>query len=246
MELITKENHKIIYDRVIGKNNDTIVFLGGLMSDRKGSKASYLKDWAESENHHYICFDYLGHGESDLKFEECNINIWLENSLQIINELTQGKVILVGSSLGGWLGLRICEIIPQRIKAFIGIAAAPDFTEDLMWDIFDDAIKEKLAQKEIYNLPSDYCEGNYPITINLIKSGRDNFILRREGEVKIDLPVRLFQGMQDKDVPYKYALKIMKKLTSKDIELKIIKDADHSLSRNQDLEKIIKEIKSFI
>jgi len=235
-ELITESGHKIIYDIVSGDDN-YIVFLSGLMSDRLGSKATYLKEFCKKQGYSYICFDYLGHGDSDLKFTECTINTWLSNTQEILNKLVPNKAILVGSSLGGWLSLRAAELDARKIKAIVGLAAAPDFTEDLMWDIFSLEVKELLESGEIYNLPSDYCDGNYPITMELIKSGRENLLLRKE-KIDVDFPVRLFQGMKDDDVPYQYAIKIAENLVSEDVEVNLIKDGDHRLSTDEQLANI--------
>ncbi len=242
--LIDKKNNKIIYDEVQNNHKKTIIFLSGLKSDRKATKASFFKKYAIQNHYHYICFDYAGHGDSDLEFQDCNIDIWLENIKEIIENLAKKEVVLIGSSLGAWLGLKIAELMPDKISAFIGISSAPDFTEDL-WRVFSDEVKKKLEKGEIYNLSSKYCEGEYPITLQLIESGRINLLLKAK-EININKPVRLFHSMQDEDVDYNYSIKIMEKLTSKDAELKLFKDGNHSLSDEKYLVQIIASLNKFL
>ncbi|MBT4878641.1 MAG: alpha/beta hydrolase [Alphaproteobacteria bacterium] len=234
--LKTKEGYKLIYDQIIGDDN-YIVFLAGLSSDRKATKASFFKNYAKAKGYSYICFDYLGHGDSDLEFSQCDINMWLSNVKDILANLVPKKAIIIGSSLGGWLALRLAELDDSKIKAIIGLASAPDFTESLMWNDFSIEVKAKLERGEIYNLPSDYCDGEYKISMGLINSGRDNLLLNK-AEININIPVRLVQGMQDDDVPYEYGLKLIEKLKTKDAELCLIKNADHRLSDLPVLNKI--------
>ena len=243
-ELITESGHKIIYDIVSGDDN-YIVFLSGLMSDRLGSKATYLKEFCKKQGYSYICFDYLGHGDSDLDFTECNLDIWLANISEILDELIPKKAILVGSSLGGWLAIRLAEKKHPKIAAILGLAAAPDFTEDLIWSQLDKKNKELLKKGQIYNLPSEYCEANYAITYQLIESGRRNLLLNKE-KIKIEIPVRLLQAMEDDDVPYGYAIKLAEKITSKNLSLQLIKNSDHRLSDEYARQKIIENLEDIL
>ena len=242
--LKTKEGHKLIYDIYLGDNN-YIVFLGGLGSDRKATKASYFKEYCQQKGYSYIRFDYLGHGDSDLSFSSCDINMWLANVLAILHNLVPQQAILIGSSLGGWLALRAAEQNSKKIKAIIGLAAAADFTEELMWRDFSEQIKAELKAGKIYNLPSDYCDGTYAISMGLIESGRENLLLSKNN-IKVNLPVRLVQGMQDKDVPYSYAYRIIEKLATDDAELLLLKNADHRLSCPYILAKITQILENLI
>jgi pimeloyl-ACP methyl ester carboxylesterase len=230
------KGRKIYYD-IIGDGQDAIIFAGGLMSDKEGSKAITFEKFAIEAKRSYIRFDYLGHGISDAKFQETNINDWRDNLFLIIDKLTTGKITLIGSSLGGWLVLLAALRRKERVKKIITIAAAPDFTEDLLWDDFSSKIKKQLEVGEIYNLPSDYCDGEYPISMQLIESGRENFLLRG-GKININIPVRLLHGMEDKDVPYQYSQKIADKLTSNDVEVELIKSGDHRMSEPEILKQI--------
>lgn len=242
--LITKKGEKLIYDYVVGDDN-YFVFLGGLGSSRNATKATYFKQYCKEKGYSYICFDYLGHGDSDLKFSDCDLNMWLDNIFEILEHLVPNQAILIGSSLGGWLALRAAEINPNKIKAIIGLATAADFTENLMWQEFSDEVKAKLSSGEIYNLPVDYCDGEYAISMGLIESGREHMLLDKDF-IKVTLPVRLVQGMQDQDVPYNYAYKIIEKLQSDDTELILVKNADHRLSEPYLLQKIANMLEELI
>ena len=241
---VSRANKKIYYDQVKG-GDQFIVFLAGLKSDRKSSKAIFLKQYALKNNYSYIAFDYLGHGDSDLEFTECDLDIWLSNISEILDELIPKKAILVGSSLGGWLAIRLAEKKHPKIAAILGLAAAPDFTEDLIWSQLDEKNKELLKKGEIYNLPSEYCEANYAITYQLIESGRRNLLLNKE-KIKIEIPVRLLQAMEDDDVPYEYAIKLAEKIISKNLSLQLIKNSDHRLSDEYARQKIIENLEDIL
>lgn len=235
--LLNKKQQKIIYN-IHQASNRWVVFFGGLMSDRKGTKALAFENFCKKNNFSYIRFDYLGHGDSDLDFTKCNINIWLENCLDIIDNLTEEKIIIIGSSLGGWLALLTGLKRPERIQGIITIAVAADFTEDLIWDILTTENKQKLQKGEIYNLPSEYCDGNYPITMDLIKSGRENFLLRNKKKINLKQKIRLFHGMQDEDVPYQYSIDVAQRLASKDVNLTLVKNGDHRMSNDSEIKLV--------
>lgn len=242
MEFLTDQaGRRIVYNKLEGKDAK-IIFLGGLMSDRMGTKATFLENHAKEKQYGYIRFDYLGHGDSDLKFSECGIDDWIQNSLLVLDKLTTGKVILVGSSLGGWLAYLIALARPERISAILTLAAAPDFTEDLMWNIFSPEIQNKIMQGEIYNLPSDYCDGSYPISKKLIESGRQYFLLKDNKPIQINVPTTLIHGMNDEDVPYQYSLKLAEKLASQHVKTICLKNSDHRLSTEKELKIIAAEL----
>ena len=220
--------------------------MSGHASDRMGPNALHIEEYANQNNYGMIGFDYLGHGDSDLKFQDCGIDTWFENSLHVIEKLARNPVVLIGSSLGGWLSL-LCNIKrPEKVKALLTIAAAPDFTEDLMWDSFNDDIKNKINNGEIYNLPNDECEGEYPISKRLIESGREHFLLKNNYKIQINNPVTLLHGVKDKDVPYNYSQLILDKLTSKSKKLILIENGDHRLSTKDDLNRLTKSLNEII
>ena len=239
----TKDNHKIVYNKLSG-NDNYFIFLGGLMSDRKGSKALFFENYCKKHGYSYIRFDYLGHGDSDLKFTDCNIDIWLENSIEIIENLTTGKINLIGSSLGGWLIFLIAKKLPHRIKSLMGIAAAPDFTENLIWQKLSKTEQDNLLSGKIHNLAGcDNQESYYPITMDLIASGRRNLILQPEQPLELSVPVTLIHGMKDIDVPYENSIKLAKQIKMPDnspyqVKTLLLQDGDHRLSDTKSLTAI--------
>jgi pimeloyl-ACP methyl ester carboxylesterase len=231
--LTIKEDRKIAYNQILGKTPG-IVFLGGFMSDRSGKKAIYLESLCQSLGHAYVRFDYFGHGESTGLFTEGTIGIWKEDALAVLDELTQGPQILVGSSMGGWLMLLVALARKERIKSLIGIAAAPDFTEE--FKKLSSTQKEALEKNGVCYLPSQYGESPYPITRQLIEEGKQQVLLK--DKIPITCPVHLLHGMQDKSVTWEKAIKLGECLETQEVVVTLIKDGEHSLSRDSDLEKL--------
>ena len=224
----------IAYRRLAGKNPG-IVFLGGFKSDMTGTKALALEDFARRHGHAFVRFDYLGHGESSGEFEEGTIGRWAEDAIAVIDELTEGSQILVGSSMGGWIMLLTALARPERVAGLIGIAAAPDFTEDLMYARFDEAARQALEREGVYYEPSDYDEP-YPITKRLIDEARSHLLLR--GRIPITAPARLLHGMRDEAVPWEWSAKLAGQLESEDVEITLVKAGDHRLSEPADIARL--------
>ena len=211
-----------------------VVFLGGFRSDMNGSKAVALESWCVAQGRQFLRFDYTGHGQSSGRFEDGTISEWARDAVFAIENLTKGPVVLAGSSMGGWLMMLATLKIGSRIKGLMGLAAAPDFTQDMMERELSDAHKseiEKNGQIEIENCydPND----PYIITKALIDDGRNNLLL--QGSINISAPLRLIQGMKDADVPWQTALRIQEKIISDDVEIQFIKNGDHRLSGASDL-----------
>lgn len=219
-----------------------VVFLGGFKSNMEGTKALALENFCSKEERDYLRFDYSGHGCSSGEFNNLCISDWLEDSLNIIKELTKGPQILVGSSMGGWISLLLAEQVPQKIHAFVGIAAAPDFTEEGFWKDFTKDQKEKLSEQGYIDLPSAYEDGPYRITKQLIDDGRKNLIFGKKKTY--GFPVRLFQGTADVDVKINVALKLLEEITCPNIRLTLIKGADHSFSSEECLMAICDSIQA--
>jgi pimeloyl-ACP methyl ester carboxylesterase len=235
--LMRPGGERLAYRRVAGRaRGPGLVFLGGFNSDMTGIKATRLADWAAARGQAILRFDYLGHGRSSGAFRQGTIGRWRDDALAVIDGLTQGPQILIGSSMGGWLMLLAALARPERIAGLVGIAVAPDFTEDLMWDGMDAATRARLAAEGEVAVPSDYGEEPYIITRALIEDGRRHLVLR--GPIAIDCPVRLLHGMADPDVPYQTSLSLAEKLTSADATVTLIKDGDHRLSREEDLQRV--------
>lgn len=223
----TPQGRSIAYVRTPGQGPG-VVFLGGFMSDMTGTKAQFLQDWARMQGRAFLRFDYSGHGQSSGAFEDWCIGDWAEDALAVINTLTEGPQVLVGSSMGGWISLLVAKAIPERIAGMVGIAPAPDFTEDSMWSGFDEAQRAALMRDGQITVPSDYSPDGYPITRRLIEDGRRHLVLR--APLSLPFPLRILQGTADTDVPPSVALRLMDHADCPDLRLTLLKGADHRFS----------------
>lgn len=224
--LTTPQGRHIAYHKTEGKGPG-VVFLGGFRSDMTGSKALALQAWAEATGHAFLRFDYSGHGASHGAFTEGAVSDWRDDALAVIEILTDGPQILVGSSMGGWIALLLARDMPHRVAGLVGIAAAPDFTE-AMWDAFTLAERTSLLETGLIHRPSDYSVEPYPITWRLIEDGRQLRVL--DGPLPLPFPVRLLQGTADTDVPPAVALALLGHVSSPDLRLTLVRDADHRFS----------------
>ena len=213
-----------------------LVFLPGLRSDMQGSKAIALHEFCAANGHAMLRLDYSGHGASDGSFEAGCIGAWASDALRVIQARTQGPIVLVGSSMGGWIGLLLSRRLGERLAGFVGIAAAPDFTERLMWATMTPQERETILTTGILRVPSEYGE-DMVITRQLIEDGRLQLVL--DSKLALPCPVRLLQGQCDPDVPWELALTLAAHVDSPDVQTILIKDGDHRLSRPQDLARLI-------
>lgn len=239
--LTTPQDRTLAYHRHAGKGPG-VVFLGGFKSDMSGTKAIFLQDWAERQGRAFLRFDYSGHGESSGAFLDGAIGDWADDAIAAISALTEGPQVLVGSSMGGWIALLCARAMPERVAALVGIAAAPDFTEDGMWGSFDESQRDALMRDAQIALPSDYADEPYIITRRLIEDGRQNLVLR--APLELPFPVRLLQGSDDTDVPVSVALRLFDHATSPDMRLTLVKDADHRFSTPECLSLITTTLES--
>lgn len=212
-----------------------VVFLHGLMSDRGGTKALALEAHCRAKGYNFVRFDMSGHGASSGRFEDGTLSRWTADACAVLDALTEGRQILVGSSMGGWVMLRTALARADRIAGLVGIAAAPDFTEEI-WAQLSPAQRRDIEGKGIVQVQSDYDERPYLISRGLIEDGRACCLLN--GPIDIRVPVRLLQGQRDTSVAWQTALKIADRLASEDVHVMLIKDGDHRLSRPQDLAKL--------
>jgi len=241
---LTKNNQKIHYEFINNKSLTTIIFLHGLMSNIQSKKAKHLKKFVNKNKINLLLFEYSGHGKSSGKFTDFSIKNWVNDSRSIIKKLIKkNKIVLVGSSMGAWIGVILIKYFYQRIKGYVGIASAPDFTEELIWKKLNTSEKNNIKKNRIYKLKSNH-NNFYPITKKFIIDGKKNLILNKK--IKCNFPVELLHGINDSSVPWFYSLKLLKTLISKKINLTIINDGDHSLSRDQDLKKLDLAIKNII
>ena len=225
--LTTPQGRRIAYHRTEGVGPG-VVFLGGFKSDMTGTKALYLQDWAAQSGRAFLRFDYSGHGQSSGDFLEGAIGDWFQDAMAAIGSLTMGPQVLVGSSMGGWIALLVARAMADRVAGLVGIAAAPDFTEDSMWASFTEAQRVEMAATGQVALPSEYSEAPYVITRRLIEDGRQHLVLR--APLDLPFPVRLLQGTADVDVPSAVALRLLDYAAGGDIRLTLVKGADHRFS----------------
>ena len=222
----------IAYRRLAGEVPG-IVFLSGFRSDMTGTKALFLEDYCRDRGRAYVRFDYFGHGASSGDFAEGTIGCWRDDAVAVIDSLTEGPQILVGSSMSGWVMLLAALARPERIGALVGIAGAPDFTEELLWQRFTPAQRQELVEHGRGVLPSDYDPRGYLYTRALIEDGRRHLLLGRP--IPLEMPVRLLHGMRDDSVPWQLSLRLAERLASRDVAVTLLKDGDHRLSTPSDL-----------
>lgn len=212
-----------------------MIFCGGFRSDMTGTKAVFLEEQRKKRGQAYVRFDYTGHGASSGDFEELNISTWLQDALDVFDNLTAGPQIVIGSSMGGWIALLLALKRPERVAGLIGLAAAPDFSEDIYHHEFNDAQRRQLENEGRVLLPSGYGDP-YPLTKQLFEDGKKHLLLH--APIDIRCPVRLIHGKKDPDVPWQKSERIAQNLVSKDVEVIFVDDGDHRLSREQDLRLI--------
>lgn len=237
----TSQARKIAYHQTAGTGTG-VVFLGGFKSDMDGTKAVFLEQWAQKNNRPFLRFDYSGHGASSEKFTDGCIGDWADDAAQIISALTTGKQIIVGSSMGGWIALLLAKRITDCIAGMVGIAAAPDFTQDSMWDGFSPAQQAQLMADGQLALENDYSDEPYIITQKLIEDGRDQLVLR--APLDLPFPVRFLHGTADADVAQSVALRLLEHASGNDIRLTLVKGADHRFSEPENLDMIRRAIHS--
>ena len=229
-----------------------LFWLGGFKSDMRGTKAAALDAFAAANGRACVRFDYSGHGESDGAFADGTIGQWLAQSLAVFDGFCRGPQIVVGSSMGGWLALLLARALARRaaasadgptLAALVLIAPAVDFTEALMWNRFSAKIRREIDTKGFWERPSAYGEAPYPITRALIEDGRNYLLLG--GLIETGCPVRILQGVQDADVPWSHASELVSRLAHDDVVLTLVKDGDHRLSRQEDIERLTAAVAEF-
>ncbi|MDD9876404.1 MAG: alpha/beta hydrolase [Magnetovibrio sp.] len=236
-QILTRDDGATIaYHQTAGKHPG-VVFLTGFKSDMTGGKAMELEAFCRERGQAFLRFDYFGHGQSSGEFEDGTIGRWADDAVFAIDGLTEGPQILVGSSMGGWIMLLAALARPDRIAGLVGIAAAPDFTEDLIPAALDDGQKRALERDGVVDIPNCYDDLEpYRIRKRFLDEGRDHLLLR--GEIAINCPVRLIHGREDEDVPWETSHRLMERLASADVEVQLVKAGDHRLSEPHDLTRL--------
>jgi pimeloyl-ACP methyl ester carboxylesterase len=237
--LARDDGETLAYRRVAGRAPG-VLFLGGFKSDMTGTKAMALEAHCRDAGRAFVRFDYLGHGTSSGHFADGTIGRWAADAVAVLDRLTEGPQVLVGSSMGGWLMVLAARARPERVRAMVGIAAAPDFTERLMWREFGQDQRRALERDGVLRLPSQYGDDPYPITRRLIEDGRRHLVL--EAPIGFDGPVRLLHGMADTDVPWQLSVDLADRLTSPDVAVTLVKGGDHRLSTPEDLARLAKTL----
>jgi len=214
-----------------------VMFHTGFCSNMGGEKAQALEAWARAKGHAFTRFDYQGHGGSSGAFVDGSIGLWLGDALAVLDAVTSGPQILVGSSMGGWMTVLVARTRPQRVAGLLGIASAPDFTQDLVQPRLPPEAQTALALQGVWYRPSEYEGGPTAITRYLLEEARQHLVLRRE--IPFDGPVRLIHGQRDEDVPWQTSLRLAECLRSPDVRLTLVKDGGHRLSRPSDIALIV-------
>ena len=226
----------IAYERIEGKNPG-VVFLHGFRSDMTGGKALAVEEFCRKRGQAFVRFDDQGHGSSSGRFEDGCIGLWASDAVAVLDALTEGPQVIVGSSMGGWLMLLAALERRDRVAGLLGLAAAPDFTEELIYPELTEAQKRELLVKSQTEIEDqDGCPPT-PITRGLIEDGRQHLLL--QGPIALTCPVRLIHGQQDKSVPWETALRLQDHLLSEDVEVTLVKSAGHRLSEPQDLDRML-------
>src|SRR5690606_14969114 len=236
IEALQHNGVPIAYERLAGAE-PTFVWLGGFKSDMAGTKAQALADWANGSGQAVVRFDYSGHGVSGGAVEDGSSSGWLGDTLAVLDQLTAGPLVLVGSSMGGWLALLAARARPERVAALLLIAPAADFTERLMWPGFSPEQQAKLMTEGRLELPSAYSPEPNVITREMIEDGRRHLIM--DAPFPFDGMVRILAGGEDPDVPLAHVLALLPVLQAKDVKVHRIPDGDHRLSRPQDLKELV-------
>lgn len=222
-----------------------VMWLGGYKSDMLGTKAEALAEWARGQGRAFLRHDYSGHGESGGEFADGTISKWLRESLAVFARHTRGPQVLVGSSMGGWIALRMVQELlkagESRVRGLVLIAPAPDFTAELVEPAMTDEQRRELAEQGYFEIPSDYVDEPYIYTRDLIEDGRANLMM--SAPIDTHCPVHILQGMQDESVPHSHALKLVSLLPADDVTLSLVPDGDHRLSRPQDIELLISAVR---
>jgi pimeloyl-ACP methyl ester carboxylesterase len=233
----------IAYRRLTG-TSPGVVFLGGFRSDMTGTKALFLEEFCRERGRAYVRFDYFAHGASGGDIALGTIGRWRDDAVAVIDSLTTGPQILVGSSMGGWIMLLAALARPERMAALVGIAGAPDFTEELLWPRLSPQQRQDISQRGSVTVPSDYDPRGYLYTRALVEDGRRHLLLG--APIPLAMPVRLLHGLADASVPWQLSLRLAERLASRDVAVTLVKDGDHRLSTDADLARLAQTLDALI
>ncbi|NIP89769.1 MAG: alpha/beta hydrolase [Gammaproteobacteria bacterium] len=235
------------FDEGAREASPAVFWLSGFLSDMASTKVSALSAWAKREGHAMLCFDYSGHGVSGGDILQGSIGDWLEEATSTLEMLAGRRVVIVGSSMGGWIALLLAQALAKsgdkRLGGLVLIAPAWDMTEKLMWEKMGDKTRAIIETDGVFYAPSDY-DDPYPLTKILIEEGRNHLIAA--GDIEVGAPVRILQGMRDEDVPWPHALALVDLIEDDDVEVTLVKDGDHRLSGEEDLQRLTRTVGALI
>lgn len=245
------KRRRIAYRFEEGRTNAAVFWLPGFLSDMASTKVSALTAWAKAQGHAMLCFDYSGHGVSGGDILRGSIGDWLEEATAMLRMLGGKDIILVGSSMGGWIALLLARALAKsgeksgdmRLGGLVLIAPAWDMTEKLMWEKMSEKTRAIVETEGVFYAPSNY-DDPYPLTKILIEEGRNHLLAA--GGIEVGVPVRILQGMRDEDVPWPHALALLDLLVDDDVELTLVKDGDHRLSGPEDLQRLARTVGALI
>lgn len=227
--------HRIAYHQIPGESPG-VIFCGGFMSDMNGTKALALEAHCREHGRAFVRFDYLGHGESDGEFADGTIGGWCDDALTVLDTLTQGPQVVVGSSMGGWISLLLALKRPEKVQGLLLLAPAPDFTEEMIRHEFNDQERAELLANGRLLRPTEYGDEPYVITQQLIDEGNNHLLLNQT--IPVYCPVHIVHGMNDSDVAWQRSLTLVEQLQSDDVTLHYVKQGDHRLSEPADLKRL--------
>jgi pimeloyl-ACP methyl ester carboxylesterase len=213
----------------------TVIFLTGFRSDMNGAKAVFIEGHCARRGQAFLRFDYRGHGASGGRFEDGCVGDWRDDALAVLDRVVTGPVVLVGSSMGGWIMLLVALACPGRVRGLVGIAPAPDFTHDLIAPRLSPEDRARLDRDGVLLAPSAYGEPT-PITRRLLEDGERHLLLG--DTIPLRCPVHLLHGQRDPDVPWMTSVRLAAALEGAVVTVELVKDGDHRLSREEDLRRV--------
>ena len=240
-----KNGDRLSFRHNAGQKQTEIVFMHGTLSDKNASKSLFLEEVCRKNKIGYTAFDFIGHGESSGKYTDGTIGKWLDNALEIIDRVTKGRLILVGSSMGGWIALLAAQLRPDRVSAVIGLAAAADFTVDV-WNSFSEDQKKSIREKGVIYTPNGWTEEGDPWTLSLFEDAKNYLLLTKKNSLSINCPIVLIHGAKDDCVPVETAFKIMDCAKTENVKVIVLKNSGHRLSEPHELHILETELSNVL
>lgn len=242
--IVAEDGARLAYHHLPG-NAPGVLFCPGFHSDMQGEKALALEAWCRDCGRQFTRFDYFGHGQSDGSAEQGRIGRWAGDVVRVLDEVTTGPQVIVGSSMGGWLMLLATLARPARVCGLIGIASAPDFSRDMTAMLKASSAWQDIEQLGYHDMPSHYPgDSTYRIEAGFLEEAEAHCLL--DAPIAIDVPVTLLHGQADEDVPWQRSLDLANRLVGHDVEIRLIKDGDHRLSRPQDLMRLLRALEDLL